>query len=132
MDFREKSRQSISNAEFLHKQSLYLSVPHCAYYSTYQAILNILKFNPDIEVIEVSQDERTESHSATINKTFLALNQRGVPYREYRDYQNKIGQLKRLRHDADYKEVPIDSSKSEFAIFSSKQITKFLNLKFSI
>jgi uncharacterized protein (UPF0332 family) len=123
---KNKSELNLDAAELLHNQSFYPSVVHCAYYSCFQLMkhvwLNSMGKSED-DLRTLNNNSRQGSHDVLINQIKLFAQGKSQNDRElYRD----ILQLKRLRVDADYKEVSIDSAKSNEAIVLSKAALNIL------
>lgn len=123
---KSKSEINLSAAELLHEHSHYPSVIHCAYYSCIQlmkhAWLNTMgKTEEDLRGL--NSRTREGSHEVLINQMKIFIKSRS---REDRDFNRTILELKRLRVDADYLEVSIDSTKSDQSIHLSKSLLNIL------
>lgn len=122
----KKSAINEEAANALHKKDLYPSVAHCAYYSCLQLIkhilLNVLQVPPG-DLATSQSSTREGSHEIMINKMTRHLNKTG---KDYKTFNSKIGQLKRLRVDSDYENIMIDYSKSEESILLCQRIRKIL------
>lgn len=119
-NLKNKSEINFDAAELLHKQSLYPSVIHCSYYSCIQLMKHIWlykmnKTEQDLEIITKSSTEG--SHEVLINQTGGFMKSKSI---DFRTFNNLIGQLKKLRVNADYKDIQIDSSVSNNSITLSK------------
>ena len=117
---KNKSEINLASAELLHKHSYYPSVVHCSYYSCIQLMKYIWlhkmnKTEQDLEILTKSSSEG--SHEVLINQTGGFIKNKSL---DFRTFNNMIGQLKKLRVNADYKEIQIDSSISNNSILLSK------------
>lgn len=119
-NLKNKSDINFSAAEFLHKHSFYPSVVHCAYYSCIQlmkhAWLNSMGKSEN-DLIDLNNKSKQGSHELLINQIKVFIQSKS---QNDRDFNKNILQLKRLRVDADYNEVLIDSMKSNLSITLSK------------
>ena len=117
---KNKSEISIDAAELLHKNSLYPSVIHCSYYSCFQLMSHIWFSKlgkTEGELLSLKRTATEGSHEVMINQ--IGIHIRNLSF-NYRDFNNQIGQLKKLRHRADYKDEQIDSTLSNDSINLSK------------
>ncbi len=113
----------------LHKNSLYPSVIHCAYYSTFQ----LMKFiwlekmgKDENELRKLSKNSSDKgSHEVLINEIVRFLASKGA---NSRDFNNKIGILKKLRRKADYENIQIDFELSSNSIVLSKETSGILRM----
>lgn len=127
-DLKNKSEISLLAAELLHKNSLYPSVSHCAYYSCYQLMKHIWLFTlhkTDVELAALIRNETKGSHEVLINQISEYLKGK-IDLENLRDFNSSILQLKRLRHTSDYENVQIDSTKSNNSILLAKTSTKII------
>ncbi len=108
-ELQNKSEINYDSAEILHQKGNYPSVAHCAYYSCYQLLRHIWyntlnKTESDLKVIiQNSQSIRASqkgTHDILINEIekYIKLNNPS----DFRVINANIGQLKKLRHSADY------------------------------
>lgn len=108
-ELQNKSEINYDSAEILHKKGNYPSVAHCAYYSCYQLLRHIWynslsKTESELKVIIENAKSRRASqkgtHDILINEIekFVKLNNPS----DFRVINTNIGQLKKLRHSADY------------------------------
>jgi uncharacterized protein (UPF0332 family) len=123
---KNKSEMNLCAAEFLHKQSYYPSVVHCAYYSCIQLMKHIWldsmgKSEGDLRVL--NNNSKEGSHEVLINqiKNFVKNKSQND-----RDFNRDILQLKRLRVKADYDDALIDSTNSNESISLSKSTQRIL------
>ena len=108
---KNKSELNLGAAELLHKESYYPPVVHCAYYSCIQLMKHIWlnsmgKSEQELKVINNNSNQG--SHEVLINqiKSFIQSKSQND-----REFYNDILQLKRLRVNADYDDISIDSQK---------------------
>jgi hypothetical protein len=106
-----KSEINFDAAKVLHKADNYPSVAHCSYYSCYQMLKHIWlypmdKSDSDLKaIIDNSQSKKAAikgSHDVLINEIekHIKLNNTS----DFRVINSTVGQLKRLRHSADYED----------------------------
>ena len=108
-------------AELLHKNSLYASVVHCSYYSSFQMMkhLWLVKMGKTEDELRTANLNTNEgSHEVLINKIIVYL--KNSTSLNHREFHSKIGQLKKLRKKADYDNIQIDISLSNESINLSK------------
>ena len=110
-----KSEINLASAELLHQKNNYASVVHCAYYSCHQMMAHIWYHKLNKKDLVKSKEEG--SHEALINCIGGFLKEKSF---DLRGFNNSIGQLKKLRHKADYKNEEIDSTISNNSIQLSK------------
>ena len=126
---KNKSDINIRAAELLHKQSYYPSVVHCAYYSCIQFMKHIwlTEMNKTEEDLrQLNQNSTDGSHEVLINEIKKNLTMQKLDSSS-RVFYKDILQLKRLRVNADYDDLQIDSTISNNSITLSKSVLK--NLK---
>lgn len=126
---KNKSDINILAAELLHKQSYYPSVVHCAYYSCIQFMKHIwlTEMNKTEEDLrQLNQNSTDGSHEVLINEIKKNLTMQKLDSSS-RVFYKDILQLKRLRVNADYDDLQIDSTISNNSITLSKSVLK--NLK---
>ncbi|MFA6400466.1 MAG: hypothetical protein WCX31_02405 [Salinivirgaceae bacterium] len=119
-NLKNKSELNFAAAELLHKQSYYPSVIHCSYYSCIQLMKHIWlhKMNKTEQDLEMLTKSSTEgSHEVLINQTGGFMKNKSI---DFRTFNNLMGQLKKLRVIADYKDVQIDNTVSYNSITLSK------------
>lgn len=123
---KNKSDINLTAAELLHQKSLYPSVVHCSYYSCFQYMKFIWleKMGKDeIELATLTRNSIDGSHEVLINQIGVFLKNNGC---NSRDFNNQIGQLKKLRRKADYENFQIDSSISANSLSLSKSLLNIL------
>ena len=133
--FSEKSQQSLQAADMLFKSNLYPSTINRAYYGFHQFMMHIL-FNR-LGKTEEDFDKDINFYGQGTHK--LAWNFVGPAFaknkpKEYTDrdwriefkwLQEKVTEFKKIRTDADYKEITI---KQEEAIFWIQKSDAMINL----
>jgi hypothetical protein len=124
---KNKSDINLFAAELLHKQNLYPSVVHCAYYCCIQFMKHIwlTEMNKSEEDLkQLNQNSNEGSHEILINEIKKHLTNQNL---DSRVFYKDILQLKRLRINADYFDLQIDYTISDNSISLSKSVLK--NLK---
>lgn len=128
MHLKNKSEINITAAEFLHKQCLFPAVAHCAYYSCLQFMRYIWVNKMGKELHDIGSSSRTlkiGSHDVLINEIRDFLKQKSL---NYRDFNNNILELKKLRTKSDYENFQIDTTLSERSIRYSRDTLRILKL----
>ena len=117
--FQNKSDLFYAAAELLHEKNYYPSVAHDAYYSCYQLLKNIWlnslnKTETDLVVIKKTTGKG--SHEILISEIESKI--KCVNRSDFVVFNEKIGQLKRLRVESDYEEKihNFDSSRTAIAL----------------
>ena len=123
---KNKSEINLDAADFLQRKGSYPSVVHCAYYSCFQLmkhiwLTNMGKSEEDLKIL--NEKPREGSHNALINQLKKFLTKKSL---DSRTFNTEINQLKKLRIEADYGDIQIDSSKSNNLILLSKSTQKIL------
>jgi uncharacterized protein (UPF0332 family) len=124
---KNKSEINLTAAELLHKNNLYPSVVHCAYYSCVQLMRHIWtnKMGKTFDELSVlTKNSKEGSHELLINKVKTFLRSESL---DDRAFNNSILQLKKLRVKADYEDEQIDSTISHNSISLSNATIKILN-----
>lgn len=115
-NLKNKSEINRVAAERLHKESLYPSVIHCAYYSCFQLLKHIWIDKMGKTELELSQEIRKSpenSHEYLINQIVKYINSK---QKQFRIFNTSMQELKKLRVKADYKDEQIDREISEKSI----------------
>ena len=125
-NLKNKSEINRSAADLLQSQSMYPSVIHCAYYSCLQFMKHLL-----INTIGKSETEIAVEVRNSTNGSHEVLNNNIITHmksndKDWRSFNNKISQLKRLRTVADYDNVSIDSVKGNNSIVLSDELLRIL------
>jgi hypothetical protein len=117
---KNKSELNLGAAELLHQYSYYSSVVHCAYYSCIQLMkhtwLNSMG-KSDNDLRNLNNSSSQGSHEVLINQIKIFIQSKS---QNGRVFNRDILQLKRLRVNADYDEILIDSKKSNDSLILSK------------
>lgn len=130
---QNKAEINLDSAKLLHENGNYSSVAHCSYYSCFQLLrhiwLNSLhKTETDLRFIIASfKDNKAAekgSHEVLINQIEKYIKTNNLE--DHRVFNRYIGELKRLRHSADYEESSFDYSKSQKSIELSNLIRPVL------
>jgi uncharacterized protein (UPF0332 family) len=126
---KNKSEINLLAAEMLHGNSLYPSVIHCSYYSTFQLMKFIWleKMGKDENELRSLSNKSSDkgSHEVLINEIVMWLATKGA---NSRDFNNKIGILKKLRRKADYENTQIDIQISSDSIKLCKETIGILRM----
>ena len=123
---KNKSELNRAAADLLQQSSFYPSVIHCAYYSCIQLMKHILIVTLGKTEAEIAAEVRSSpngSHEIMINNINDHLK---ANLKDWRTFNSKITQLKRLRVAADYENVPIDSVKGNNSIILSDEVLRHL------
>jgi hypothetical protein len=121
-----KSEINKAAAELLQDKSYYPSVVHCAYYSCIQLMKHILLFTLNKTEAEIANEVRNSgegSHEIMINNINGHLRSNN---KDWKTFNSSINQLKRLRVNADYENIQIDSTKGSNSILLSNTVLKHL------
>ena len=128
---KKKSDILCGAASFLHQEEYYPAVAHSAYYSCLQLNkhiwLHVLgKTEGDLE--EECAKQKKGSHEVLINtaRNYIRESAKENSIEHARTFFSKIGQLKRLRVDADYEDVVFGERDSENSIALSKSLLPLL------
>ena len=123
---KNKSELNLGAAELLHQYSYYSSVIHCAYYSCIQLMkhtwLNSMG-KSDNDLRNLNNSSSQGSHEVLINQIKIFIQSKS---QNGRVFNRDILQLKRLRVNADYDEILIDSKKSNESLILSKSSLNIL------
>ena len=123
-----KSNENHAAGLILINQNHFSSSVHCSYYSCIQLMKHILLFNEgktEEELFAMQKSASQNLHEFLINHFISQLRENNV-YTLYRDSIGKLGQLKVLRNNSDYKEIVIDETKARLASDLSLKILKDL------
>jgi len=123
---KNKSELNLGAAELLLQYSYYSSVVHCAYYSCIQLMkhtwLNSMG-KSDNDLRNLNNSSSQGSHEVLINQIKIFIQSKS---QNGRVFNRDILQLKRLRVNADYDEILIDSKKSNDSLILSKSSLNIL------
>jgi hypothetical protein len=123
---KNKSELNLGATELLHQYSYYSSVVHCAYYSCIQLMkhtwLNSMG-KSDNDLRNLNNSSSQGSHEVLINQIKIFIQSKS---QNGRVFNRDILQLKRLRVNADYDEILIDSKKSNDSLILSKSSLNIL------
>ncbi len=122
-----KSGINEASAELLHKNNLYSSVCHCAYYSSVQLMRHIWfnKMNKtETELYTLTRASTENSHGILINQIVNHIKGKSM---DARNFNTEILSLKKLRTIADYNDETIDFSHSTKSLALSKSVNLILN-----
>lgn len=123
---KNKLELNLGAAKLLHQYSYYSSVVHCAYYSCIQLMkhtwLNSMG-KSDNDLRNLNNSSSQGSHEVLINQIKIFIQSKS---QNGRVFNRDILQLKRLRVNADYDEILIDSKKSNESLILSKSSLNIL------
>jgi len=128
---QNKSEILSDAAILLHNKTFYPAVAHSAYYSCFQLLKHIWLH----EMKKTQQELETQcskgrlgSHEFLINKigSYIKNSNKPNSITDFRDFNNKITQLKKLRTKADYDDSLFDSSNSSNSLSLSNDIIPIL------
>jgi hypothetical protein len=123
---KNKSELNLGAPELLHQYSYYSSVVHCAYYSCIQLMkhtwLNSMG-KSDNDLRNLNNSSSQGSHEVLINQIKIFIQSKS---QNGRVFNRDILQLKRLRVNAAYDEILIDSKKSNESLILSKSSLNIL------
>ena len=128
---RLKSHENFTSGLLLKKNKLYSSSIHCFYYSCIQTMIHILLDNlhkTESEIESESFNSGKTFHNWIINKIYYE--HRKINRNKSLQTQRKMYKLKKLRVEADYKNVRIEYDKSDRSEKISKEILNILNKDF--
>ena len=129
---KNKSEINKLAADLLHKQSLYPTVIHSAYYSCLQLVKHIIikdSTKTEEEVEEQIRNSGESSHEYMINLLTTSLKSKG---KDFRLFNSNINQLKRLRVESDYRNISVDFNKSKNSIDLNEIVIKHLKANCAI
>ena len=123
---KSKSEINFTAAKHLLDTTSYFpTVVHSSYYSCIQLIKHILVYKMGISEQELDnkiQNDRRGSHDYMINRIKVHLIELKLEWRDF----DKISQLKKLRTEADYKDITIDFSKGRNSVDISLSVLNVL------
>lgn len=130
----QKSGFNYDSAQLLIKNNYYAPSIHCYYYSCYQKLLHILYFilkKDEVFLTGLQRDPKNSkgSHEIAINEIVKAMSRN---FRDGRTFSNTINELKKLRHDADYKNVEIHFDISNKASTKAAEIMEIFKNQFKV
>ncbi len=128
-NWREKSIQNLMSADLLIGEGFYSASIHCSYYSNIQLILHLLqKKFPSLDEFDKYQRKGFKKnkgfHNWIINDVVKNLFK--INNEDFRYVSNNIRKLKKLRIEADYKDIIFDESKANVAKNYALHINKIL------
>lgn len=132
-ELQNKSEINYESAQYLHGRGSYPSVAHCAYYSCYQLLLHIwfyslMKSGTDLNFI-INKHKENKANIEGSHETLINEIQRYIKENNQDDFRvinGTIGQLRKLRISADYKDKSFLHNDSLKAIELSKKIRPIL------
>lgn len=125
-----KSNESHAAGVILINQNHFSSSVHCSYYSCIQLMKHLLLFREEKteqELFKMQKLANQNLHEFLINHFIEQLKDNNM-YFSYRKSIGRLGELKVLRINSDYKEIIINEAEAKFASDLSLNILK--DLKF--
>jgi len=130
---QNKAEINLDSAELLHKKGYYFPVAHCSYYSCFQLVRHIWlnSMSKTESELKILIDSFKSNKAAEKGSHIVLINEIGKHIKlnnsdDFRVFNNNIGQLKKLRHSADYDEVGFSYNESQQSIELSKLIRPVL------
>lgn len=129
--YENKSDIYLESSELLSEKGLYPAVPHCAYYSCLLLIEHIWYHTlgrTDNDLVNTNIYGHRGTHEIMTNEVekYIKNSNRKDASVCFKELMTKMGQLKKLRVIADYRDENIDSKKSDNAIKLSNEILPIL------
>lgn len=128
---KNKSEIFAMAAEESHKHYYYPAVAHSAYYCCYQLIKHIWLYSmkkTDEELYQNTSNSKEGSHEVLIRiiGNYIKNSNKRNSTEDFRNYNTKILELKRLRIKADYKDTVFNSEDSSKSLSLSNDIIPIL------
>lgn len=126
-NFQNKSEMLIASAELSHESNYYPAVGHSAYYSCFLLLKHIWIYSmrkTQTELESRCSINKVGTHEFLINEIGKYI--KNNSNQEFREFNTKIVQLKKLRVTADYDDSMFDFSKSSNSLSLSKDILPIL------
>jgi hypothetical protein len=128
---QNKSEMLKEAAALLNNKTYYPAVAHSAYYSCYQLLKHIWLYGLKKTQQELDSQcsiSRIGSHEFLINEIgkHIKNSTKKTALADFREFNNKIWQLKKIRTTADYDDTLFDSSQSSNSISLSTDIIPIL------
>ena len=131
-NFTNKSDIYLDVAVKAEESYMYPAVAHCAYYSCVHLMQHVWYYKmgkTETDLNNECSSVKLGVHNVLINRIgqFIKQNTKNVnANRDFRDFNSKINQLRRLRIDADYKDESFDIIKSNNSISLAKDLLPIL------
>ena len=129
---QNKSEIFKASAKLLHDNDYYPAVAHGAYYSCYQLLKHIWLYVMGKTETELDLQIRYAnlgSHDFLINQIsiYIKSSKKKDCEDNFRNFNKNILSLKKLRHEADYKDSLFDRTKSSNSLLLSTDVINILN-----
>lgn len=128
--YKDKSEVYFKVANIIHGQQFFPAVPHDAYYSCFLMMQHLfyVQYSEDFEAVkhEVQLNGTHEVIIEYFTRRFDAVAIDIVTMRNYCAFKNEIGQLKKLRTKADYRNEDISKRESGNSISLAADILRLL------
>jgi hypothetical protein len=131
-DLQNKSDIYMESAKILSDKSLYPPVAHCSYYACYQRIKHLWLYKmgkTEADLYSLCRTRSSEgSHEVLINEIvkYIKTSETVNNLSDSRVLNSYIGQLKKLRHRADYEDKNFDYTSCSSALSLSNDIIPIL------
>lgn len=138
--FAEKSQQSLLAANMLLRENLYPSTVNRAYYGFHQFMMHILfnkmgkkqeEFERDINFYDQGTHKLAWN---LVGPAFIKIQPKDYTQREwlkeYKWLQEKVAEFKKIRTEADYKEVTIQQDEATYWMQKSEAMINLLKKGF--
>ena len=129
-NWKLKSEKNISSAELLIANSYFASSVHCSYYGNIQLMLHVLNTylgKTEKQIDKESYEAKDSSHNWLKGQIVRNLRKKDV-----REFNNTLGNVKKLRVIADYKNIKIINENASEALGYSKKINEILKKNFEL
>ena len=128
----KKSKDLLVTAEMLQDSKLYNVIPHAAYYSCFLLSKSKVKELLGIDYDKMAEEikcNKENSHKYIIKRfrEYIAGSTQRPNTISARDYENNIMELKTIREEADYANLPIDIVRCEGSINKAKDLYNKIN-----
>lgn len=128
----QKSGFNFDSAQLLVKNHYYAPSIHCYYYSCHQKLLHILfhvQNKTEAYLSSLQRSSNSGSHEVAISEVYKSF---GSNKAEARTFNKHIGELKKLRVDADYKDLEVLSNVSTTAENLVNEINRIIKKVFNV
>lgn len=131
---KEKSEFNFQAARLLISNNLYAPSVHCSYYGCFQLLKFTINnfFGVDYEKLSQLIASNTLSTHAFVIKYVSDEIRANLGRDSYREFNNKIKDLKNFREESDYDNVEISLDKGERAYLFANEIRLFLSKNFHV
>jgi len=131
---RAKSEFNIQAAHLLIRNNLFAPSIHCSYYSCFQLMKYTLNDFFGIEYSNLSQmiaTNKSNTHTYIIKYISDQIRQK-IGREDYREFSNKIKDLKTFREQSDYDDIEVSIDEGQKAYNHANEILSFLRNNFHV